>query len=193
MAWISGNYYLNEEQMQNNANIIWSILSGHGWTLNAVAGMLGNMETESSINPGIWQDLTVGTGGYGLVQWTPYTKYSSWAGSDWRDNGDKEVARIEWEFANGEQYYKTSSYPLTANEFKTSHYSPEYLAYAFLYNYERPGNKNQPQRQTDARKWYDYLSGEEPTPPDPPEPDPEPIPAYIPYWLLFKFKGRGYR
>lgn len=189
MSWISGNYYLTEEQMQNNAEELYSILSPHGWSLNAVAAILGNAETESTINPGIWQDLTVGTGGYGLVQWTPYTKYSNWAGAGWENNGDKEVERLEWEFSNNEQYFKTNAYPLTAEQFKTSHYSPEYLAYAFMYNYERPANKNQPQRQTDARKWYDYLSGKEPEPPEPPEPDP-PVPeTYIPAWLLFKFNG----
>ena len=41
-----------------------------GWTAEAVAGLLGNQQVESTLNPGIWQDLTPG-GGWGLVQWTP--------------------------------------------------------------------------------------------------------------------------
>lgn len=37
--------------MQVNARYIWAYLQAKGWTLNAVAGVLGNMQSESSINP----------------------------------------------------------------------------------------------------------------------------------------------
>lgn len=50
------------------------------WTDGAIAGMLANMQNESSVNPNRWEgDTPYGTtvggrpGGYGLVQWTPYT------------------------------------------------------------------------------------------------------------------------
>ena len=51
-----GNTYnssntLTMSQMEINATYIWSALSYQGWTLNAVAGMLGNMQSESAINP----------------------------------------------------------------------------------------------------------------------------------------------
>lgn len=51
-----GNTYdssnaLNMEQMKVNATYIWNALGSQGWTLNAVAGILGNMQSESSINP----------------------------------------------------------------------------------------------------------------------------------------------
>lgn len=51
-----GNTYdssntLTMAQMQINATYIWSSLSQEGWTLNAVAGILGNMQSESAINP----------------------------------------------------------------------------------------------------------------------------------------------
>lgn len=156
--------------MENNARIFNEKMSAAGFSINAISGMLGNIQKESSVNPGIWQNLTVGSGGYGLVQWTPYTKYSEWAGSGWENNGDKECERIIYEFDNGLEYYSTSQYPLSASEFRTSTQSPEYLATAFLYNYERPKNKNQPIRRTYARNWYKFLTGEDP--PTPPEPDP---------------------
>lgn len=38
-------------QMQINAQYIYRALTDKGWTLNAIAGVLGNMQTESSINP----------------------------------------------------------------------------------------------------------------------------------------------
>lgn len=50
------------------------------WTDGAIAGLLANMQNESSVNPNRWEgDTPYGTtvggipGGYGLVQWTPYT------------------------------------------------------------------------------------------------------------------------
>jgi hypothetical protein len=110
-SWISGNFWLTQEEMQNNAVLLWSYFKAQGWTLNAVAAMLGNMQSESTINPGIWEGLDPFVGGYGLVQWTPYTKYSDWAGSGWEDNGPKECGRIVWELENGVQWYPTENTP----------------------------------------------------------------------------------
>ena len=81
------------EEMQNNAVLIWNYFKSQGWTLNSVAAMLGNMQSESTINPGIWENLDpIISNGYGLVQWTPSTKYSEWAGDGWEDNGLKSVS-----------------------------------------------------------------------------------------------------
>lgn len=169
MSWITGNRYLNMEEMQENAQLFRDRMQDYGFTIESICGMLGNIQTESTINPGIWQSLKEWSGGYGLTQWTPYTKYSEWAGSGWQDNGDKECERINYEFENGIQYYKTKKYPITAEEFKNSTESPSYLAWAFIYNYERPKNKNQPKRAEQADYWYEFLTGEQPpTPVNPP-------------------------
>ena len=163
---ISKNAYLTLEEMQINAKIIYGHLSSKGWTLNAIAGMLGNMETESTINPGIWQNLDEGNTslGYGLVQWTPATNYLSWADSNNRAHGDiiSQLERIMYELRNGIQYFPTDNYPETFEEFSNSKKSPEYLAQAFLLNYERPADQDQPNRSTQARYWYDYLSDFDP-------------------------------
>ena len=75
MAWISGNRYLSASEMKNNAQIIMDYLLAAGWTKNAIAGMLGNMQTESGCNPGIWESLTIDwSRGYGLVQWDACNK-----------------------------------------------------------------------------------------------------------------------
>ena len=72
----SGTSTLSESQMKANAEYIYDYLIGQGFTKNAACAVLGNMQAESGINPGIWQysnhDLS---GGYGLVQWTPATKF----------------------------------------------------------------------------------------------------------------------
>ena len=146
---ISANRYLTMEEMQNNAIYIYWYLSSRGWTLNAIAGMLGNFQTESTINPGLWQNFAVNVGpAFGLAQWDPYTKYTNWCANKGLDPADMDSAlmRIEWELENGGQYYPTSGYP-------------DYLGMAFLLNYERPANQNQPARGEQAEYWYTYLSG----------------------------------
>lgn len=167
---ISANRFLTLEEMQKNAIYIYWWLSSRGWTLNAVAGMLGNMQTESTINPGIWQNLAVNVGpAFGLVQWDPFAKYTNWCDENGLDPAEMESAllRIEWELENGEQYYATSNYPESFAEFKISTKSPYYLGMAFLANYERPAESNQPARGTQAEYWYTYLSENNPISPAP--------------------------
>ena len=163
MPWISGNRYLSIDEMTVNAQEIMNQLTSRGWTKNAVAGMLGNMQSESTINPSIWENLTPNTSrGFGLVQWTPATKLISWAQSSGLDytSGDVQLQRIDWEVANNQQWIATSQYPMSFQEFKVSTLTPEYLAQVFIRNYERPLNPNQPARSTQARYWYDNLDGE---------------------------------
>ena len=136
------------------------------------------MQTESTLNPGIWENLDPFVGGYGLVQWSPYTNYSEWAGTDWQDNGQKEMERIIYELENRLQWISTSLYPMTFREFSQSDKPPAYLAQVFLYNYERPTVKPQPARSKQAEYWYQYITGHEP-----------PI-SQLPIWLLFKMKER---
>jgi hypothetical protein len=149
--------------MKVNAEYILDYLSSRGWSKNSVCGMLGNMQTESTINPGIWQNLDQNNlnVGFGLVQWTPASKYTSWAtsnGYQWNDIKG-QLNRLDYEIQNGLQWISTSDYPISFQQFKTSGQTPEYLAQAFLRNYERPANQNQPNRSTQARYWYDLLSG----------------------------------
>lgn len=161
---ITGNRYLTQEEMQVNAKYICDYLMGCGWTLNAVCGMLGNMETESTMNPAIWQNLDEGNTslGYGLVQWTPATNLIDWCQGQGQgleySSMDAQLQRILYELENGIQYYQTDEYPLSFSEFSKSTMPVSYLAQAFLYNYERPSNMNQPERSYQAQYWYDYLS-----------------------------------
>lgn len=186
--WIVKNAYLTETEMQSNAYMVATFFLAEGWTLNAVAGMLGNMEAESTINPGIWQGLVnpfpadPSRIGFGLTQWTPYTKFTNWAGSEYL-SGNKQCERIAWEFNNHEQYYPTAAYPETAKQFTQSDKSPEYLAAAFVYNYERPETPNPTYRGQLARKWYNYLNKYPAAP--------QPGSNKLPLWMLFKFNGRG--
>lgn len=186
----AGNRFLTREEMEVNARYIASRLLADGWTLNAIAGMLGNMETESTINPAIWQNLDAGNTslGYGLVQWTPSTKYTGWCAENGLDPAhmDSALARIEYELENGLQWIATDAYPRSFAEFKVSSSSPTYLANAFLRNYERPADQDQPARGTQAESWYTFLEGSEPdVPVDPEEPETPKKRDGLPLWMKY--------
>jgi hypothetical protein len=131
---------LTEDEKKTNATYIWNYLGSKGWSLPAVAGMLGNMEHESSINPGRGE---AGGSGFGLVQWTPKSKFTNWLHANYpklADNDiDGQLERIIAEKDNGMQYSKTNSYNYDFKEFSTSTASAYNLACAFAWNYERSG------------------------------------------------------
>lgn len=172
MAVTTGNFYLNTTQMQGNAEFIYEYF-GSTWTLNAICGMLGNFQKESTINPGIWQNLDQGNLklGFGLAQWTPATNYIDWAVAQGYETEEQygqmepNLERIQYELDNGLQFYRTDAYPITFQQYITSELDPYTLAMAWLNNYERPTNRNQPVRGQNAQMWYSYLSGGEPAPP----------------------------
>lgn len=165
-SWVAKNDYLSTSETQNNAEMLLATLSQMGFTFNAICAVAGNMQAESGINPGIWEGLDPYVGGYGLVQWTPYTKYSQWAGYGWQNNGQKQCERIKYEFDNGIQWSTDYEYAvdMTATQFITSNATPETLAIAFLWNYENPQVDSQADKQAkeaersaNARAWYNYL------------------------------------
>ena len=156
------NQYLSLSQMQCNAQYILNYLRGYGWSKKAVCALLGNMQTESTINPGIWQSLDEGNMnvGFGLVQWTPASKYINWANANgyYYLNINSQLCRLIYEVNNNIQWISTSSYPLSFASFTTSNSSISYLTAAFMYNYERPGSYSTlSQRQSQAQYWYDNL------------------------------------
>lgn len=158
---ISKNAYLDMEEMTINAQYIMGYLLTAGWTKEAIAGVLGNMQSESTINPGIWQNLDEGNMslGFGLVQWTPASKYIDWANSrglPYKEM-DSNLKRIEYEVENNIQWIHSD---MTFKQFTQLTSSPEECAELFLRHYERPANPNQPNRATQARYWYDNLDGE---------------------------------
>lgn len=193
-SFYSGNYYLSQAEMEVNVRYAYNYLGSRGWSINAISGMAGNWESESGCNPGIWESLNSGntSGGYGLVQWTPATKYLNWCDENGLEPSDLDSAleRIIWELENGEQWIATSAYPLSFADFKTSTQTPYYLGMAFLYNYERPYSLDQPNRGTQAQAWYEFLSGE-PAPDDPGGNEANPVKKKMALWLLLAASKRS--
>lgn len=172
MATHSSNSYLSLSQMQDNAEYIFNYFGSRGWTTNSICAMLGNMQRESTINPGLWQNMDEGNTslGLGLVQWTPATNLINWCNNfdlDYLDI-ESQCSRIIYELETGLQYYETDDYPETFEEFTQSTESIDYLTTAFLKNYERAGVEALDERIENAEYWYSYFQGEEPDVPDEP-------------------------
>lgn len=176
----NSSHTLTYEQMKVNAKYIYSYLTFNGWSIEAICGLLGNMQHESALNPGRWQSEDVGnlSGGYGLVQWTPATKYIDWAESSlYLDYStmDANLGRLMVEVANNIQYYATPDYNYSFQEFTHSKKTPYELACAFAWNYERSyvvlyGTEAEKEalrqkRGNSANEWYKFLTGVEPNKP----------------------------
>ena len=158
--------YLNEADKQNNAQIIYSYLSSRGWTRNAICGLLGNMEQESTINPNAWQGAEGNTNlGFGLVQWTPATKILDYFREKGmygqiKKYGDTELQRLIDEM-NGkyEAWIQTTKYPVSFKDFSTSTEDYKWCTECFMLNYERPGTPELQKRYDYAKKWWDFFDG----------------------------------
>lgn len=154
--------YMTQAQMETNATYIFNYLSNEGWTKEAISGILGNMQAESNINPGCWESNNVGdmVHGYGLVQWTPASKYINWCNGD-ASEMDNNLARICYEVENGLQWISTDTYDFSFKDYVKMHESPPFLASAFLKNYERADVEVEEQRRENASRWYSFLEGKD--------------------------------
>lgn len=174
---IAKNAYLGQKDMQHNALWLYDLMKARA-SDQAIAAMLGNMQTESTINPGIWESLKPNWRGYGLVQWTPYDKLTDWIQNTYGQtyeqalrNYGAQIARFFYEAENGLQWFRNPAAPIkdppiSFRQFLVSEDSPAQLARYFLWYYEHPADPNQPKRATQAEEWYTFLTGERP-PPDP--------------------------
>src|SRR5699024_8600616 len=131
----------------------------------SVSALCGNMRHESSINPDMyefnyaWEDNR----GYGLVQWTPRSKYWDWAVSRglYARDGDSQLERIDYEVEQNIQWISTPNYPETYAQFRSSTKSMDYLVPCFTWNYERPnaesGQQSMPDRIAFAKRCLNEL------------------------------------
>lgn len=160
---VSATSALKQNDMLTNARYIYNYLIGKSWSKNAIFGILGNMEMESTINPGRWQNGTVNTSnGYGLVQWTPSTKYTNWlpSGAD-KGDIDNQLSRILYEVTNSLQWNSSKYSPsMSFSEYTKSTSSTATLAEVFLKCYEQPADQSSTvisKRKANASKWSTLI------------------------------------
>ncbi|EOA6355026.1 phage tail spike protein [Enterococcus faecalis] len=158
-------------EKEKNAWAVWQFLKSKGYSEQATAGILGNMEQESGIMPDI--DEGGGGPGYGLVQWTsPVAGESGRAyvqrllaqagiSGDYR-NINTQLQLLDWHMHNG-QYIPTSAYPYSVAQFKALT-DIGTATMAFEANFERPAVTH-PERIDMAIYWYNKLHGLQPSNP----------------------------
>lgn len=213
MAWISRNGYLNQSEMENNADIVIAYYRSIGIADETIAGILGNMQAESTINPGLYE---VGGQGYGIVQWTPQSvliSHCNILGLSPYTDGDVQIQVIpqeidttnsnlrEWYTSSGfiSHYYNsgatTDMIDISPQDFlnNTMGWTPDKLAIMFMAGYERPSydpNTNHYTRRMQyALDWYTYMGGIPPVPPTPPTGETK---RKFP-WVLYARKFRNRR
>jgi len=122
---------------QTNAQNVYNTFSALGWSLNAIAGMLGNMMYESCLDPAcVYPKSSFPNGGasledisnqyalsrtspaYGLVQWlglgstepiaNQLVSYAYRHGSEWYE-GQIQMDRLTWEYQTPAKWKETES------------------------------------------------------------------------------------
>lgn len=197
----TGYYDRSSTEAQENAVLIYQTLSAYGWTIEAVAGFLGNVGFESAYNPWRWEsDVVIASTdsynidvsrshGYGLCQFTPASKYVWNTAAQSMQNfspnysdvsGTPEDGRAQCEFIDQfADYQSTSTWPQTYQQFKQWTGSPEDAASIWIHNYERPASyQTESSRRSEARFWYDFLGGI--------NPPPTRTKRHLPIWLIYK-------
>lgn len=177
MAWNEGfQVWLSEAQSLENAQLVANHFKGSDWTKESLSALVGNMRHESSVNPNMyeygkeWAD----DWGFGLVQWTPRSKYWDWAEANGLPprEGDSQLARIDYEVDNNIQwvanghanrYGYADKYDFSFSDFRTNaqSLSVEQLTEAFMWNYEGPaysaGTGSLSERQAFARLAFNTI------------------------------------
>lgn len=193
------------EQTDNAAEIWLILVDVNGWTEEAAAAVLGNMQHESYINPGqfeIGYNYSM-LNGFGLGQWTPATKISNYVGSTNHDamaDGAKQMnylvstpSQYTTDYLNPDgssNYYHESGLPYIDNmdDFSHSIASIDDLTKLWAICWEKPGSTNYTrsigERMDDAEYWYTTFHGSPPTPPPTP-PTPEDA---LPWLAMFMSK-----
>lgn len=191
-------YQLTEPERNNNAYCFFSEMSNKGWSLEAIAGALGNIREESHFNPGACEigrgqpsaNSEYYGGGLGLIQWTdypPYTCqyvnpllwYASQVGGTWW-NGNLQCDLIDLaddptitdcgvgQGARWGWLYNPTAY-IPFDEYKVYSGSVDDATTIWLYSLERGGYDSLSRRQFYANYYYEWLTGQEPDIPTDPD------------------------
>lgn len=164
------------EQLNNMIMITAWLRNNTAASNAAIAGIIGNMIWESTVNPNCWQ-LTPGVnyGGYGLVQFDPPDKYlfQSWTPSDYATNpetngpGQMDVIKFgiehTWDVPAtsttppGEWAPSYGGYSYTYQQFYALT-DPQEAASSFLWQYERAGAPQESIRRANALWVYNNMS-----------------------------------
>lgn len=187
MTFCPHNYYkkaLSTTQMKDNVDVLVPIMRNKGWTDNAIAAMLGNWQSECTINPNRPQNSGYPdnrAGGFGFAQWTPWGNKIGWYcdqhGIGYNTSDINPMSAIEtqldyhdYECRYGLQgtgrktWYSNHGYNYSWDGFLASTDRPSQLANAYYWQYERSAAGSSGTRPAQAEQWYTYITGIKPQP-----------------------------
>ena len=210
--WISANQYdvgpsgrgTASDYQKVNATNVYNTLAGLGFTVEAIAAVLGNMQYESCIDPACVYPkssfpnqgatladldnsnaINITNSAYGLVQWLGTTttppagnqlvSYAIRHNSQWYE-GQIQMDRLTWEYQEGVKFHpqRVDGTYWTFDSFASSTADPQTLAKVWMVCYEGTYSVLDT-RKDNAQYWYDYFGGSpDPGPGPGPGPDPEP-------------------
>lgn len=184
---------VTEAQRQSNAIEFYNYFKSYGCTDECICGMLGNIDLESSLNPGNKNGASPSTA-WGLIQWYPSTILTDWCRSRnflWYD-GAIQCYVIECEGEEkegcGGRFITTAEYPYTWSQF-TQLTDVNVATEAYLFERERTYTYAQiSEHLPDYNKRHDYANywlqkfSDDPPPPTPPTP---PIPFKRKFPIIF--------
>ena len=169
--------------MNNNAQLMYDYLTGKGVTSEATCAIIANMQSESGLNPGQWEHPQSGsnvgkwsTAGFGLGQWTPASKVSTYVKSKEPSvvsDGYKQLDLLlavpsQWSTRYIDEHGNSSYYNLTGvpyfsdfSSFLASNQDAGDLAVAYMVCWERPNKKyaDPETRRSNGNSWYAYFGG----------------------------------
>ena len=187
---VGPSYGSQSAYQQHNADLVYATLHSLGWTTQAIAAVVGNMQIESGLDPACSYPrigntmATIGNtyasnhpdNAYGLVQWkgrgsvdpanNQLVGYAIRHDAEWYD-GDIQMARLTWEYQNSQKFHAQTvdGVYYTFASFASSTASPTVLAKAWMVCYEGTYSMLT-QRQQNSEAWFTYFDGEPPGPSD---------------------------
>ena len=165
--------YSNNQNINNNlpsslsgssvAEKIWNFFRSLGYSEAAVAGMLGNIQQESSFNPAA---INPAGPSYGLFQWqgdrwTRYKAYADSKGVDWTDMQTQlefAAAELEGKGRFGAESQIQEPWTADYNRWLNAK-TPEEASDAWGDFFERYRDNTAGLRQQYSRSWHNQFSG----------------------------------
>ena len=152
--------FTTDGSAEANAQVIWNFLKYKGLSDAAAAGVLGNIQAESSFNPGVTEK---GTGiGYGLIQWS-FGRRTNLEAAAAAKGVDPSNLQFQLEYLWEESLDPNSSYgkKLQSNGFYSTT-SPSKAAELFHDIVEKSADSDERVRNRrcqPAEEWYSKFKG----------------------------------
>jgi len=140
--------------------------------LSVIAAICGNFYQESTVNPGIWEGLTVDAPGYGLGQWTDNppsvmrrTALFNWLDNNGyaRDSGDGQLNFLVYENLWIPSLITPSAYNTLTDFFNSTDTNINNLVYEFMYHWEGINDGSDTTRINAAFQFYDAFINDDGT------------------------------